>query len=196
LVLAGLLATTASAAPVFFDNFDAENGGVGTLNYTGFAQWDVTAGSVDLIGNGFYDFFPGNGLYLDMDGSTGAAGTIVTQDGITLQPGAYELSFALAGNQRGYGDDQVTAQVSLGAIYSESFILSSGVPFTTYTRQFSIASPTVVSLSFAAAGNDNVGMLLDNVTLATVIPLPAAAWPGLALLATLAAAKTLRRRLA
>ncbi len=33
------------------DDFTAENGGAGVLNYFGFANWDVTDGSVDLLGN-------------------------------------------------------------------------------------------------------------------------------------------------
>src|SRR5579862_1829881 len=52
------------------DNFNTENGGVGQLNYTGFDNWNVS-GAVDLIGNGFFDFYPGNGLYVDMNGSPG-----------------------------------------------------------------------------------------------------------------------------
>ena len=67
----------ASATPIFEDNFDSENGGNGVTNYTGFINWTVTDGTVDLIGNGYFDFFPGNGLYVDMDGSTNNAGKMM-----------------------------------------------------------------------------------------------------------------------
>ncbi|MEZ5560441.1 MAG: hypothetical protein R3E86_18090 [Pseudomonadales bacterium] len=56
------LAGAANAAIIFSDNFDGENGGVGALNYNSFAHWTVLDGTVDLIGNGFFDFLPGNGL--------------------------------------------------------------------------------------------------------------------------------------
>ena len=75
-VLIGLAAGRVDAAVIFSDNFDGENGGVGALNYTGFANFSVSNGLVDLIGNGFFDFLPGNGLYVDLDGSTSDAGVL------------------------------------------------------------------------------------------------------------------------
>ena len=60
-VLVGLAAGRADAAVIFSDNFDGENGGVGALNYAGFANFTVSNGSVDLIGNGFFDYLPANG---------------------------------------------------------------------------------------------------------------------------------------
>jgi len=74
-----ILAFTSHASVLYFDDFNAEHGGAGTLNFTGFSKgWAVTKGSVDLIGNGFYDFFPGNGLFIDLDGTTGHAGTLTS----------------------------------------------------------------------------------------------------------------------
>ena len=58
--LTAALTGAASAAPLFSDNFNAQNGGVGTLNFSGFTNWTVSNGSVDLIGNGFFDFYPGD----------------------------------------------------------------------------------------------------------------------------------------
>ena len=52
------LASPAAAVSVFFDDFNSETGsGAGTsgqseLNYTSFANWTVSAGSVDLIFSG------------------------------------------------------------------------------------------------------------------------------------------------
>lgn len=43
---------------------------VGELNYVDFTDWDVVTNHVDLIGNGLFDFLPGNGLYVDLCGST------------------------------------------------------------------------------------------------------------------------------
>ena len=49
---------------------------VGALNFTNFPQWTVGDGAVDLIGNGFFDFIPGNGLYLDLGGSASNGGRL------------------------------------------------------------------------------------------------------------------------
>ncbi|MDJ1174791.1 hypothetical protein [Roseofilum capinflatum] len=58
---------SASAQTILLeDNFNSENVGVPKLNHFGLANWDVVDGSVDLIGNGYYDFFPGQGLFLDL----------------------------------------------------------------------------------------------------------------------------------
>lgn len=189
---AGLLVSQASAATVVFeDDFNAEHGGTGVLNYAAFAQWTVSGGTVDLIGNGFHDFQPGNGLYVDMDGSTNNAGKMTSID-LNLAAGTYILSFDLAGNHRNTAVESVSVQVNLGSLLNESFTLAMNDPFTTFTRQFTVAAPTTVQLSFEGAGGDNIGMLLDNVEVATV-PLPAAAWVGLGLMGGIATVRKLRR---
>jgi hypothetical protein len=73
-----LISPEASSADIFLlnDDFDTENSSIGLLDYSRFSNWIVTRGSVDLIGNGFYDFYPGNGLYVDLDGSTNEGGKL------------------------------------------------------------------------------------------------------------------------
>lgn len=166
-----LLGTAAThAAVIFTDNFNAENGGTGVLNYTGFANWTVSGGgTVDLIGNGFFDFYPGNGLYVDLDGSSSDAGLLTSSPAFNLAPGTYTLQFALGGSQRG---DSNTVRVLLGSLYGESFTLASGDPLALITRTFIVDTPTSASLAFQNDGGDNVGAILDNVSLNTV-PEPA-----------------------
>lgn len=65
-------ATAAQADIVYQDDFNSENGGTGALNFSSFTLWNVTDGGVDLVGNGFYDGYPGNGLYVDLTGSYGS----------------------------------------------------------------------------------------------------------------------------
>ncbi|MDH3277041.1 MAG: hypothetical protein OEL77_03105 [Nitrosopumilus sp.] len=142
------------------DDFDLENGGIGILNYNGFTNWSVSDGTVDLIGNGFFDFLPGNGLYVDLDGSTNNSG-IMTSDILELEACEYELQFDLAGNHRNSNTESV--DVSVGALFSEQFSLNQNDPFTTYTRQISVDSNTSESIVFSGAGGDNIGLLLDNV---------------------------------
>ena len=72
-------ATVANADVVFSDNF---NSYAFTGNWQPQALWTVPTGGVDLIGdtttiNG-WDLFPGNGGYVDLDGSGGGAGTLET----------------------------------------------------------------------------------------------------------------------
>ena len=86
-VLVGLAAGRVDAAVIFSDNFDGENGGVGALNYAGFANFTVSNGSVDLIGNGYFDYLPGNGLYIDLDGSTSDAGVLTESPALALAAG-------------------------------------------------------------------------------------------------------------
>lgn len=172
-IMAGLLLIslvgTSQAATIFSDNFDGENAGVGVLNYFGFTQWTVSGGTVDLIGSGFHNFQPGNGLYVDMDGSTSNAG-IMTRT-FSLDAGNYSLSYSLAGSQRG-GDDSV--KVMLGNFVNVTHTLAGNVPFTVFTQTFSVAAALSADLSFEGIGGDNVGLLLDNVVLSkTAVPLPA-----------------------
>jgi len=165
------LAMTSPAA-LLSDNFNTENGGVGVLNYAGFSNWNVSNGTVDLIGNGFFDFFPANVLYVDLDGSTGDAGILTTKNSYTFNNGTnYQLSFDLAGSQRGSTE---TVNITLGSLIIDSKTLSSSDPFTTFTYFFT-GDGSSAALSFSNVGGDDLGALLDNVNLDVVqgVPEPA-----------------------
>ncbi len=159
MILSIALTSSASAAPIFFDNFDAS--GPPTVNWNGGTDWNVTSGSVDLIGNGFFDFLPGNGLYVDLDGTTNSAGLFSTN--MLFAPGSYIVTFSLAGSQRGSSE---TVTVSLGDWSTTISNIPSNQPFTVYT--FTITTTTTGPLSFQNAGGDNVGALLDNVSVSFV----------------------------
>ncbi|MBL8295588.1 MAG: PEP-CTERM sorting domain-containing protein [Bryobacterales bacterium] len=169
-----------NAGVIFSDNFDATNGGAGQLDFAGFTNWTVSAGAVDLIGNGFNDIKPGNGLYVDLDGSTYISGGIQTVAHFNLTPGnMYTLSFSLANNSFGpAGTDQNAVEVLVGVgPFSETINLNGFSDFSSITRQFSVAVPTLAQLSFgtpgAGVGGDAYGVLLDNVVLSEeVVPEP------------------------
>ncbi|MEH2412198.1 PEP-CTERM sorting domain-containing protein [Nostoc sp.] len=163
-------ASAASVTTLLQDSFEQENSTA--LNYDHFANWNVVNGSVDLIGSvGFYDFLPANGLYVDLDGSTGKAGTMTSKTTFNFQAGnIVNLSFQLAGNQRDNVTDSVT--VSLGNLFSETFSLLGSQAFTNFTRSFTVANVTSATLDFKGIGTDNVGLLLDNVTLTKSVPEP------------------------
>ncbi len=191
LAVASVLACSGSAmaTTLFFDNFNTENGGVSQLNYNGFANWIVNPQSVDLIGNGNFDFYPGNGLYVDLDGSTRSAGTMTTRNSWTYVSGSsYRLEFNLGGNARGSASDTVTVAVQIGNV-NQSYTLASGAPFQLYTIDF-VGNGSTGAISFAGSGGDNIGIILDNVRL-SVVPLPHAA--GLSLVGLLSVAGFRRR---
>jgi len=167
LCISAVLAQSASAGVIFFDDFNAENGGVSAPDWNNFAKWKVTSGGVDIIGNGIWDLQPGNGLYVDLDGSQGAAGTMITKNSLNLAAGDYELSFRLAGHLRpnyGLNDEPVFVEVGNGVI-SHTFTLPYSANFQTFSLPFSLATAQAVNLKFQGFGGDNVGPLLDDVKL-------------------------------
>ncbi len=181
-VLLSLCAGSSRAGWIFFDNFD---------NYPhesdwlppAISGWSVLDGTVDIHGApGPWDVWPGNGRYVDMDGSSNDAGVLCRF--IYLQAGSYVLSYELAGTgenpdtgaQRG-GDNTVEALV---AGVSKSITLPYTTPFTTYTLPFTVNTSGLVSIAFydpiglsGTVLGDNAGLFLDDVGV-YVIPAPGA----------------------
>lgn len=166
-------ASLANAGVIFYDNFNQEVYG---LNYTEFDNWNVTDGTVDVVGEGtphpLSSAGAGYGLFVDLDGSTKDAGILTTKEEFSLVANTvYTLSFDLAGNQRDNSSDEVTVTFGLGD-FSETFTMNASDPFAKIVRQFTVDSDTSGYLSFSNFGGDNVGALLDNVQL-SVVPEPA-----------------------
>lgn len=199
-VLAGLGAGgRAGAAVIFSDNFDAEALG---LNVTPSNFTIVNGGTVDIIGIGFFDLLPGNGRYIDLDGSSGAAGSIRSNPGlIPLVPGTYALTFDLAGSQRGNSTETVTVDVGTAgdptAFGTQVYVVTGAEPFTTRTIVFAAPANTDLRVTFTNAGGDNEGALLDNVQVADFAPAAVPEPAGLALVGAgavgLAGVRRLRR---
>ena len=172
---AGLaMSVSATAAVVLSDNLNDSI--PDQLNWAGDSVFLPTSppGTVDLIGQGgSFDFIPGHGSYLDLDGSSGSgnnpAGEITSI--LSFGPGTYNLTFLLAGNRR--TSDAETTVVSLGS-FSSSITLASNAGFSTYSYTFSTASAG--QLKFTELGPSNQqGNLLDDVRL-TAVPEPTT-WP-------------------
>ncbi len=157
------LPPAAPGAVLFMDDFDAENGGRGVYNWTGFQNWNVPEGCVDLHGNGFFDVQPGRGLYVDLDGTCNNAGIFETKATFDFEPGTYLLEFWLAGNHRMDAPD--TVHVTLGSLYERRFILRRRDAFTLYTESLTVATPTSGKLRFRHEGGDDQGILVDLVRL-------------------------------
>jgi hypothetical protein len=143
------------------DQFNSENGGTPVLNYYGFADYTVSAGSVDLLGNGYFDAYPGNGLYVDMAGSTGQYGALTTK--AVFGPGTYDITLGLGGPiyavPNGYGVTQDGVTVSWGA-GSQDFILPDLVT-ATYNFDVTLTAPEAFTLTDdGLSGNSNIGATL------------------------------------
>ena len=167
LLLAGGLACfsfQASAAIVFQDNFDAEGPG-SILSYSGFSNWNVSAGDVDIIAHlGFsIGCAGGAGSCVDMDGTTGQAGTLTSLP--LIGPGSYIFSFDVSGNQRRNPADSMT--VTFGDL-NETITLSAADPFQTITRNVTVgAGGSNIVFAHGNIGQDQLGLILDNVLVQT-----------------------------
>jgi hypothetical protein len=190
-----LAATGAHATTVLSDNFDSENGGATALQYTGFANFNVTGTGVDIVGTpNVYGITcaGGGGSCVDLDGSPGPGG-LITKTAYTFNAGdLVKLSFQIAGNQRdsdpnsffaGFqsGGGNISAiNYTLGGAYGNSVpfptLLFSSVdtttsttggsqPFETYTLSFEALQTGSVEAFIGTQDPGNVGPLLDNVSL-------------------------------
>lgn len=171
LVFSALACSQASQAAtvVFEDNFNVTT--TQSLNQTVFANWTVTSGSVDVIGDGGpYALLPvGNGNYVDLNGSTGQPGQLATK--MDFAAGTYVVTFQLAGSQGGVGNvdpaqHTTTISFSLGGS-SQSITLDPTDPLNTYSFWFT-TSGGKLRFTDLSGGNTNVGNLLDNVSVAAV----------------------------
>jgi hypothetical protein len=192
-----------SGAVVFTDGFDSENGGLSQLNYVGFANWSVSNGTVDLVRSGDFGIscFGGTGSCVDLDGSNSDAG-ILRSSNIGFANGDFvAISFRLSGNQRNGFDDQVGVQFNFGqptdmlsltktgdfglfgpSNFSgitgaiDSLTVSGTDPFGVYNLSFTSLTTGFLFLTFGNVGGDNIGAILDAVTVSVgpqAVPEPA-----------------------
>jgi hypothetical protein len=180
------------ADTVFSENFE---GTTAALDVTTAGAFSAVGGTnVDIVGGSLYGYLcsgPESGNCVDMGGTGGnSVGNLDLTTSLNLAAGTYLLSFDLIGSQRG---PTTTTQVSFGS-YSQTFVLTSGDMTTGIVTDLPVTitgGPT--QLTFMDIGaNDNVGALLDNITISST-PEPS----SLALLATglLGSAGILRRKL-
>jgi hypothetical protein len=153
-----------AAAPVFSDNFDSDAQGTNV----GVAGWVLTGGSVDVVpvGDDFHFLSAANGNYVDLDGSTNQAATL-TKTLTGLADGEYALTFELAGNQRDGGVEATTVTMS-GAT---STVITPGQNDDSFFTVIGHSIGGVLTFSFHDDSTDNVGSLLDNVSV-TAVPEP------------------------
>lgn len=170
-VLLAIGAGSAHAAPIFSDNFDGEAIGIPASSL---AKFNILSGTVDVIGQGSsFDLFPGNGRYLDLDGTSSTSTTPASQiaSKTLFGPGTYTISFDLGGSRRNDGFN--STEVSLGSS-SQTYSLAAAAGLSTFTLTATVTGAPA-ALTFTELGaSDNIGNVLDNVSVSAV-PLPASA---------------------
>ena len=167
LAVAAAMALSAGAhasSVLFTDDFNSDTQGLNAVP-TG---WTIgNTGTVDIIGgnpSAFFDELPGNGNYIDLDGSNGTAGLLETS--LSVAAGTYTATFSLGGNNRDGVTDSVTVWFG-GTELTPVPSVASASGFTTY----SVTTTTTggpLTLSFLDGRDGNVGALLDNVTISAV----------------------------
>ena len=107
---------------------------------------------------------------MDLDGSSSNAGLLTTTS--PFATGTYTLDFVLGGSTCG---DTNTIQVSLGD-FAQDITLASNAGLTNLSLTFQ--TTTAGNLSFQNSGGDNLGLILDNITVVgDVVVTPTAAVP-------------------
>ena len=193
----------ASAAVVYSNNFNAENGGNTALNYNSFNGLSVTNGTVDLVKSGDFGIIcaGGSGACVDLDGSTGDAGLTSSGSYAFAKGERVSLSFLFSGNQRGvlpndffrtrfnftpntagtfksnsttFGPTTYGTFGNVPAFRVDIFNIPPSFAMTDFTFIFEAFTPGSLTFSFEDFGNDNVGVIIDNVSLdISAIPEPA-----------------------
>ncbi len=167
-VVAALLlgsSLTHAASPIFSDDFNSYPADQFNWAPPALSGWTVSPnGTVDIHGaGGVFDLIPGNGSYVDLDGTTSSSGLF--SNNVNLVGGTtYTLSFDLAGSHRGSAE---TVNVNFGST-ATSNLLNSDDPFLTLTLNFTPGSSGSYSLSYLNVGGDNIGALLDNVSVSAI----------------------------
>lgn len=188
-VSAFAFAAPASASVVLSDNFDSEAGAPTTLNYTGFANFNVT-GQVDLVGTGNPYGTTGTGSYVDLDGTSGP-GRITTKDFYSFNAGdVITLSMRVSANQRDGNSDDFFAgfsflsdvdvqQYTLGGAWADSLgdegavsdinteisLIGPGGSYDLYTISFVAGNAGSLQAYAGTTSGDNIGPLLDDFSL-------------------------------
>ena len=92
----------------------------------------------------------------------------VCQRSMSFAAGSYTLTFDLAGNAR--DDGPKTTVITLGN-FTQSITLAANAPYTLDTLNFTTTGGNL-TFSDMSGGNNNIGNILDNVTLSTVAAIP------------------------
>ena len=151
------------------DDIDDENDGVAEQNFSTFTSWNVTRGCVDLHGPNSINPLPGNGLYIDMDGSynvgdgCNVAGRLESKTNFSLAAATYVIELVAGGNNQAGGTDQM--EISVGTVFSTTISLPEDAGFEILSFEFVVPSATTGRMVLDHQGADQQGILIDVVRL-------------------------------
>lgn len=148
------------------------------LNYTEFLNWDVVAGCVDLVGLDQWDVRPGNGLYVDMQGTLDipggvpGLGAIQSKDEFTFTAGEdYQFTISVGGSTARGTSGLWSIRIRVGDELDVSVdVVISNMPFTPNVYAWTPASThtgriTIEQTFIPVSATQNVGTCIDEITL-------------------------------
>lgn len=178
-----LSVSSANATTIYQSDFNANSTGLDKTP----SGWTLEpsppsgGGDVDIINTpSFYNFIPGAGILIDLNGSVNEYGGMYIP--IALTAGDYTVDFVLAGTQGGgfsgatggpsEGSGDTTTKTTYATFGSSTSMVSLAYnsPLTTYSFTFDPATSGTYDLAFymgLGEGNPNVGNLLQSVTVVT-----------------------------
>jgi Mg-chelatase subunit ChlD/Icc-related predicted phosphoesterase len=138
------------------------------LDYTGFINWDVTNGVVDLCGEGtngieLYNQFPGNGLYVDMVGTNpnnslgnkSRNGHLTSKVAYTFEAGKkYKFSIDVSGTGRQENEFPMSVRCWIGGLLDVRATKGPGTQdqtFSTFSWEFD-----------GAAGSEFIQLIMER----------------------------------
>jgi PEP-CTERM motif len=181
------VATSSEAAALISEDFESATP---ALSVTSIPSFTVNSGTVDVIGTGTgFDFYPNNGKYLDLNGSSAA---IIESAAFNFAAGdTVTLKFDYGANGENRSADVFFGNALLTTLNASE---STGTIFTPYETTFTLGSATTASVLFSAVSTGAAGIILDNVVLTTsAVPEPATL-PALLTLGVVGGALVLRRK--
>lgn len=157
----------------FFDFFIFDNAGIPQDDFDLFFQWEVTGGSVDLVGGvgpGVIGAPPNqpNGRFVDLGGSTGDPGRFETRLAQMVTPGTFNLSF----DYRSTGGDPNSATASVGRFLTTT-VASDQTTFRRFSGNFAVDAIDMVRIAFQGleSDTDDSGIGIDGVLFGPVLPI-------------------------
>lgn len=155
----------------------------GALDYNAFLNWNVVGGSVgvNLLGNGFFDLLPGNGLYVELPDAitthSSFSGVLVglnSKNTFNFSANkSYRLTFYAAGDQGNFVTPPtppilliqigtLSGPVNDGAILNQSLSVPPTQGFTLYSYNFTPTADVTGSISFVSNVPGGSGVLIED----------------------------------
>jgi hypothetical protein len=183
--LSAAITTGASAATVYFNDFSGEGGGNNVLNIGALAGLTVS-GQVDLVQAVNPFGIAVSSAVIDLDGTSGPGALLSSGSFNVLAGQTMTLTFVVGGAQRGSTSDSFSFGVmaaggatfnSAAFGYADGAPLAGNAPFLASGAVYTFLSGGQISFSVGTGSGDNIGPLLDSITVdisnAVAVPEPA-----------------------